>query len=132
MAENAPALSSSDRDALEALIASEREKISAQVDALQRDFDAIVDEAAIGTPDDEHDPEGATLAFERSQISSLLSRARHRLADLDWAAGELARGTYGVCLGCGNPILLERLQALPTAQHCVSCASSSRSRLRPL
>ena len=126
MPENAPALSSSERAALEALIATEREKVAAQVDALQRDFDAIVDGADLGTPDDEHDPEGATLAFERSQISALLSRARTRLADLDWAEAELTRGTYGMCLSCGNPIALERLEALPTAQHCVTCASVRR------
>jgi RNA polymerase-binding transcription factor DksA len=124
--DDAPALSSSDRAALEALIATERDKVSAQADALQRDFDAIVDESALGTPDDEHDPEGATLAFERSQIAALLTRARSRLADLDWAREELVRGTYGSCLRCGNPIALERLEAFPAAQYCVACASSRR------
>ena len=39
--------------------------------------------------DDEHDPEGAAIAFERAQLAALLAASRQRLADLDRA---LARG----------------------------------------
>jgi len=42
--------------------------------------------------DDEHDPEGVTIAFERAQVAANLQRARTRLEDLDWAKKVIARG----------------------------------------
>ncbi len=35
----------------------------------------------------------------------------------------LARGQYGLCLACGEPIELRRLEALPTALRCIRCQS---------
>lgn len=121
-------LSSSDRAALGELIGAELAKTSDQLAALRRDFDAIVEEAETATPDDEHDPEGATLAFERAQVAALLGRARSHLADLVWAQVQLRQGTYGTCVRCGHPIMIERLKARPTAQTCISCAAARAER----
>src|SRR4051812_8716758 len=40
--------------------------------ALRRDFDRFVEAAQSVSTDDEHDPEGAGLAFERAQVAALL------------------------------------------------------------
>jgi RNA polymerase-binding transcription factor DksA len=84
---------------------------------------AIVDASTNANLDDEHDPEGATVAFEREQISALLERAQQRLADLDDALLRVARGSYGICEQCGEPIPAERLGAQPATRRCVACAS---------
>ena len=125
MSENhaAAGLSLSQRTTLEALLAAEREKTAARVAALTRDFDDIVESSAIAPPDDEHDPEGATIAFERAQVTALLTQAHRHLADLELATTRLGDGTYGVCERCGQPIAIERLLARPTAQTCIHCAS---------
>jgi RNA polymerase-binding transcription factor DksA len=73
--------------------------------------------------DDEHDPEGATIAFERSQIGSLVTQVQHHLAEVDAAIARLDAGTYGVCERCGSPIGAERLEALPAARLCIACAA---------
>jgi DnaK suppressor protein len=73
--------------------------------------------------DDEHDPEGATIAFERSQIGALVRQAREHLAEVDAALERMEIGTYGVCEGCGEPIPPARLEARPAARRCVTCAS---------
>ena len=41
--------------------------------------------------DDEHDPEGATIAFERQQVVALLEQARRRLADVEAALAARSR-----------------------------------------
>ena len=81
-------------------------------------------------PDDEHDPEGATIGFERAQVASLLEVARSRLVELDRARERLADGTYGTCRHCGGPIEIERLTAHPTAPSCVACAGGRTLRMR--
>jgi DnaK suppressor protein len=72
--------------------------------------------------DDEHDPEGATIAFERSQVETMARRLRQHLADVDAAERRLAEGHYGVCERCGGPIPAERLEARPATRTCVGCA----------
>lgn len=118
----------SQRGDLEEVIAVERERASARVEALTRQFDAIVESSAIAPPDDEHDPEGSTVAFERAQVAALLTSARSRLAELEQAQQRLVGGRYGSCERCGQPIPVDRLLARPTAQTCVACAATDRLR----
>lgn len=77
---------------------------------------------ALTSTDDEHDPEGATTAVERSRTDALLAAAGQHLHDLDEAEQRLADGSYGVCESCGRPIPLARLRVRPTARTCVDCA----------
>ena len=100
----------------------ERAAAQAQVEALTREFDAIVAASWASNADDEHDPEGATIAFERQQVAALLERARRRLADVDAAVTAVEAGTYGRCESCGRPIAPERLLVRPTATRCIGCA----------
>lgn len=72
--------------------------------------------------DDEHDPEGHTIAWERQQLSALLQAAHERLVDLDAALDRLDSGTYGICQTCGREIEPQRLAALPATRYCVLCA----------
>ena len=74
--------------------------------------------------DDEHDPEGATIAFERSQIGALRRQADHHLAEVEAALVRLDDGTYGVCESCGQPIAEGRLEVRPVARTCITCASA--------
>lgn len=105
-----------------AVIAAERREVAAQVVSLQRSFDDIVAASELVSTDDEHDPEGSTIAYERAQVSALLDRARSRLAELDDAVERFTAGTYGVCDSCEGPIGDARLEALPATTRCVGCA----------
>ncbi len=108
---------------LRAAIADERRRASEQIDALQRGFTDIVEAAELTSTDDEHDPEGATIAYERAQVWSLFRQARADLAALDDAVARVVDGTIAVCATCGGPIALERLLALPHTRTCISCAT---------
>ena len=103
-----------------------REDAVAQIAALHRDLDGVIDASRSSNADDEHDPEGATIAFERSQVGALVRQARDHLVEIEAALGRLASGTYGTCEGCGSVIAPGRLEARPVARTCISCASTPR------
>ncbi len=93
----------------------------ARVAALTAQLAGIVETASASSGDDEHDPEGQTIAYERAQAAALLSGARHDLDEIAAARARVAAGTYGVCERCGRPIAPERLEARPAARTCVTC-----------
>jgi RNA polymerase-binding transcription factor DksA len=104
-------------------LARARVETLAQIDVLVREFDQVVAAAQSANGDDEHDPEGATIAFERQQVAALLASARRRLADVDDALARIEAGEYGTCASCGRPIAPERLAARPSARTCIACAT---------
>lgn len=107
----------------EALLAAERDRVLARLAALDRAFDAIVEAAEGANLDDEHDPEGATVAFERQQVAALRTQARERLAALAEALDRARAGGWDVCAVCEGPIGAERLAARPSTTTCVACAT---------
>jgi DnaK suppressor protein len=113
---------SGDDKSTESLLESERQATLRRLSALERDFAGIVESAGQANTDDEHDPEGATLAFERQHIAALLDQTRDYLGEVDAALSRLAAEQYGVCGHCGRPIPAGRLAARPTATSCVTCA----------
>ena len=93
-----------------------------QIETLTREFDEVVAASRASNADDEHDPEGATIAFERQQVVALLEQARARLADVETALARRESGDYGRCENCCRPIAAERLAARPAARTCIDCA----------
>lgn len=113
---------SGDDASLRDRIAGDRDALARQVGSLEAQFAGFVESAELVATDDEHDPEGHTIAFERQQVAALLRDARVKLAALDEALERLDHGTYGRCATCGRPIDPERLEAVPGTVHCISCA----------
>jgi DnaK suppressor protein len=101
------------------LLGRMRTESVATIAELDARIDGIIAASAAANLDDEHDPEGATIAFERSQAHALRQAARRRLSEIDAALDRIARGTYGVCAVCGDPIPAARLAARPFAMRCV-------------
>src|SRR5690242_13560662 len=99
-----------------------RASAEAEAATLARDLAALFRASRDSNADDEHDPEGATIGFERAQLSALLAAARERIAEVDDALRRVDAATYGVCERCGQPIPEERLAVRPFARCCVSCA----------
>ncbi len=107
-------------------LAAERASTLERMAGLERDFGDIVAASQADNADDEHDPEGATIAYERQHVVALLEQAREHLAAIDATLARLDDGGYGRCEGCGQPIAPERLAARPTATRCFTCASRGR------
>ncbi|MEV8514614.1 TraR/DksA C4-type zinc finger protein [Dactylosporangium sp. NPDC051484] len=99
-----------------------RERAGDEVRALEGDLRGVFEASRESNADDEHDPEGSTIAYERAQLTAVLDAARRRVADLDDALARLEAGNYGACERCGRSIPAERLAARPSARTCVTCA----------
>ena len=100
----------------------ERARVSDQISSLQESFNGIVDGTELTSNDDEHDPEGTTIAYERAQVSAMLAQARDDLVALDAALDRVDNGTIETCDVCGGSIAFERMLALPGVRTCVRCA----------
>jgi len=112
-----------DVERLLAIVEAERSRTERQLEALQLSVAAIVEGAELTSTDDEHDPEGATIAYERAQATALLRQAAIDVEALTMVAETLRSGNWPVCTVCGAEIGRERMEALPTARRCIRCAS---------
>ena len=99
-----------------------RDQTARRLAALTADFDDVVAASRDTNADDEHDPEGHTIAFERSQVDALVRQARTRLVEVEAALARIDAGTYGSCERCGRPVGEARLDARPEARLCIDCA----------
>ena len=101
---------------------AERRRTLERLAGLAGDHDEVVAASLDTNADDEHDPEGATIAFERSQLRALVLQTEQYLTEVDAALQRLEDGTYGTCRTCGEPIGEGRLEARPVATECIGCA----------
>lgn len=111
------------RDGVAAELGRRESVAREQLTRLNAQHADLVAAAAGASADDEHDPEGTTLAWDREQVAALQRQAEADVAELAAARARIAAGTYGVCEVCGRPIAAERLAARPTARACITCAS---------
>jgi RNA polymerase-binding transcription factor DksA len=113
-------------DEVEQRLRAEAAAARERFDALTADLQALIAAASGSNLDDEHDPEGATIAFEREQLAAFREQARQQLDDIAEALRRLAAGAYGRCATCGAPIAEARLMARPFVRECVTCAARRR------
>jgi len=122
---NSP-LSSGHRAELRGRLVDDRASTQALIEQLAGDLDTFQGSRRDSPADDEHDPEGPTLAFEHSQSSAILGQTRVHLAQIDDAIVRIDGGSFGVCVSCGNDIPAARLDARPYSTQCVACAGRVR------
>ncbi len=103
--------------ALRKHLEEEREELAAQAARLEAD---AADESW-KEPRSDDDAETGTATFERERTMSLARNARQTIIQIDRALERMDAGTYGECVSCGQPIALERLEALPQAVDCLDC-----------
>jgi DnaK suppressor protein len=115
-------------DSIRNALRDERAETVALIGQLSSRLDAVIEATADSSSDDEHDPEGSTLAVERGQLVAQLERSRVRLDELDAALDRVGAGTYGRCEICGREIGAARLEVLPAARLCIDCATRNPSR----
>ena len=67
------------------------------------------------------------IFLNRNNIDTMLLR------EIDEALGRIEDDSYGVCMGCDDPISLKRLEAVAWARYCVPCQEeiSSHSEEEP-
>ena len=103
----------------------EREDVGTRLAHMTTDLEALFAASADSNADDEHDPEGQTIAYERSQLTALIQGAQDHLAGIEAGMLRLELGVYGICEVCHQPIPAARLEARPTARTCIQHATPS-------
>ncbi len=83
---------------------------------LSESFRDSLDELSMN---DNHPGDLGTEMYERSKDNALLERDAFRLTRVEEALARMESGEYGRCKTCGSFIPEERLEAMPTADHCV-------------
>jgi DnaK suppressor protein len=104
------------------VLSARRAELIRQLADLRAEVAEVIDAARDANLDDEHDPEGSTVAFERAQLARLTDSAAEELTEVEHAMTRLAEARYGRCEQCGQLIGDERLTARPTTRFCIRCA----------
>jgi RNA polymerase-binding protein DksA len=76
-------------------------------------------------------PDVADLGSDNYDLENTLGLMESEtkiLLEIDHALRRIEEGTYGICEVGGEPIVKERLEAIPWARCCVACASLSEKR----
>lgn len=71
-------------------------------------------------------PDFAEQAVELENGETLVALDREvnsEIRQIEQALQRIENGSYGDCTGCGEPISVPRLQALPFAGLCIDCAN---------
>jgi DnaK suppressor protein len=93
-----------------------RERVSGEITSISRD----------SLSQTERDPslsDQGTDTFDREFALNQLSSEQDVLFEIDEAIRRLANGTYGICEISGDPINIERLEALPYVRHTIATQS---------
>ena len=99
-----------------AQLTAERERVTGQLQELGVDRDTF----------DEGFADSGQVTAERGEVEAIVGTLRETLNEIDDALRKLEAGTYGLCESCGEPIPEARLEAMPSARLCISCASKRR------
>lgn len=116
-------------------LAGFRARLTAEAESLAADHERqmeIVRAYTQGSPEhaepSEDTADQGQDAFEQERHLSLAQTLQDQLVQVQRALKRMDNGMYGVCEECGNPIPVERLEALPSATLCIKHASAQRGR----
>jgi RNA polymerase-binding transcription factor DksA len=105
--------------ALRAQLEDERGRLASQLEHMGL-------HGAQGLSFDEGFADSGQVTAERGEVEALAGTLLETMRDIVDALAKFDAGTYGVCENCGEQIPEARLEAMPAARLCISCASSRR------
>ncbi len=68
--------------------------------------------------------DAAAATAERTEVLGLVESVKRMLDDVDAALAQIASGTYGTCVNCGQQISEARLEHRPESVYCVDCKAA--------
>jgi DnaK suppressor protein len=100
--------------------------LEAALRALESELQAQLASTLEGTkPVDLDEPIGRLTRMDAIQQQSVSAANRRsldlRLRQVRQALGQIARGDYGLCRRCAEPIEFRRLEARPESPYCLAC-----------
>lgn len=110
----------------EAELESERERLVNVIAEHEKEMeDARNSETAADRSSDPENADAGSMRLEYAKELSIERNAADLLHKVEHALRRIKSGEYGVCEVCGEAIPVARLEVLPYATMCVTCASKS-------
>ena len=103
---------------LETRLKADYQRLSEQLEALKATRPQ--EDRREGSPFGKREEE-ATETSDLENRLAMEKRVLDQMAEVDYALGKLAKGTFGCCENCGQAIDPARLEVLPYAKLCVAC-----------
>jgi len=113
---------------LRAQLEAELERLEAEVAVIEREGHEALSEASGENNYRDHMADQGSATFERELDMTLDENVRAALAEVRRALARMDEGTYGTCERCGQQISDSRLEAMPTANLCITCKAAEEAR----
>jgi len=112
-----------DYEYFEEKLRKEREEVIKEIKILEPKVEGNpIEEGEETTPFPTHIADIADVESRLNRDSYLITQLTWKLKDIDAALRKIVEKTYGICEDCDNGIRRERLEAIPYAKYCKSCA----------
>lgn len=79
-------------------------------------------------PAEHYDLDDTSGQPDRISMAMTLQHLSSQIRAIDQALERIAKGEYGTCSDCGEPIGANRLKANPMAQRCLECQTRNERR----
>jgi RNA polymerase-binding protein DksA len=99
----------------------ERARVQEALDYLHEENAGSMEDEREEIPSDNHPADLATSTVEREIDYTLEENEERVLAAIDTALERIEAGRFGTCRTCGQPIAIERLEAVPYTTQCIGC-----------
>jgi len=103
----------------EATLLKQLKDVAVENPVVQGDFEPVMKDYG----DTEEDR--ITEATELDRDVAMEQQLERRLKEVRAAREQIAQGKYGNCTNCASPISSDRLNVMPTATLCISCAQKA-------
>ena len=112
------------RSELEAELA----RLEAEVAQIEREGHEALSEASGENNYRDHMADQGSATFERELDMTLDDNVRSSLVEVRKSLARMDEGVYGTCERCAQPISDSRLEAMPTANLCITCKAAEEGR----
>lgn len=131
MAQNNSTLSQQQLAELREMLLAKRNELVEDLDSLGREIEQEKNPDTIGgglSTVPTHPADAGSDEFSKELLTDKIVRQRRRLTEVDDALARLDGGTYGICLGTGEPIEMKRLRAQPWAKYSLAYEKQMEAR----
>lgn len=103
-----------------------REELESQRASLRRELEELGYGSEGLLSYDPNFADSSQVTAERGETEVLATTLTTNLLDVERAIAKIAAGSYGLCESCHQEIAPARLEAMPAARYCISCAAKHR------
>jgi RNA polymerase-binding transcription factor DksA len=105
----------SEYDKIYQVLIAKRDQLELRINKIKQDYATTLN----------RDSEEQATELENSEVlQAIEGEAAKELEQVKGAIQRIQNNEYEICASCGAKISSERLQAIPYATHCISCAEN--------